>query len=398
MNPFRYIKQKWDNWYYHDIDDGPEEEWEESIPVEQKDYFDDANNRTVYVLEALSQMAESAEKCDFAQAEYDAVTSFLRDIEEIENLPFREKQEIMGLAQNIVNIEKDRKNLFKKSTKLPDHTIDMIERYEREIPDAIKKIREAEDYRKLVKKDLKRLDHERRSNRFQIKQHNVTLMNSKGVATIILVAMLFTVLILFVMSKLYEYDVRIGLILATMVGAISLTVLFVKYNDAGREIKKLYKIENKLITIHNTVKIRYVNNTNLLNYYYMKYDIEGVEDLEENWRIYTDEFAKRVRDEKLKADLEHYFDRLTKMLRKYRVQDPEIWTRQAAALVDPREMVEVRHALNTRRSKLREQVDYNKKVAEDASLRIKTLASLYPKYVEEINLLLDKYGNPESLL
>ena len=45
-----------------------------------------------------------------------------------------------------------------------------------------------------------------------------------------------------------------------------------KYQDAAKEIKKLTKARDKIIVLHNTVKIRYVNNTNLLSYMYTKYD------------------------------------------------------------------------------------------------------------------------------
>ncbi|MCQ2522635.1 MAG: hypothetical protein MJ105_09705 [Lachnospiraceae bacterium] len=398
MNIFKKIKKKWDSWYYHDLDDGEEEVWEESVPGDAVDYFADPDHRTVYVLEALGQMAEAAEKCDALQAEYDAVTGLLRDIEEIEALPIKEKRDIMGLAEKIVQIEKDRRTILKKSAHLPEDVVKVLERYEKEIPDAIEKIHEAEDYRVLVKKDLKRLDKERKNGRILKQRLYVTLGNAKGIATIIMVALLFVLGILLFMRYKFEYDVKLGYILAAGMAAVSLTVLFVKYNDAGKELKRLSKIENKLITIHNTVKIRYVNNTNLLNYYYMKYEVESGEMLAENWKIYTDEFSKRIRDEKLKEEMERYCDKLMSALHRFRVKDPEIWTRQAEALVDPREMVEVRHALNGRRQKLREQVEYNKENAIIAKNRIADLAKAYPQYLSEINMLLDKYGNPESLL
>ncbi len=398
MNIFKRIKKKWDNWYYHDLDDGIEEEWEEVVPKDAEDYFADADHRTVYVLEALGQMAESAEKCDAVQAEYDAVTGLLKDIEEIEALPVNEKRDVMGLAEHIVNLEKDRKMNLRKSTFIPEEVVKVMERYEKEIPSAIKKIEEAENYRVLVKRDLKKLDRERKANRIKRQRLTMTLGNAKGVATIIMVALVFVLCILLFMRYQFEYDVKIGYILAAGMAAVSLTILFVQHNDAGRELKRLSKAENKLITIHNTVKIRYVNNTNLLNYYYMKFEIDSAENLAQNWQIYNDESEKRVRDEKIKDDLERYCDKLMATLHRFRVGDPEIWTRQAEALVDPREMVEVRHALNARRGKLRDQVEYNKQIAITAKDRIAELAKNYPQYLNEINALLDKYGNPESLL
>ncbi|HOO80028.1 MAG TPA: hypothetical protein PLQ04_06545, partial [Lachnospiraceae bacterium] len=180
-------------------------------------------------------------------------------------------------------------------------------------------------------------------------------------------------------------------------GAITLTILYLRYMDAGKEQKKLAKMLNKLITLHNTVKIRYINNTNLLSYLYMKYEVESFEELEENWNLFVDEMGARQKDEKLKEDLEYYYDKLTKALAKYRVKDPEIWTHQANALIDSREMVEVRHALIGRRQKLREQIEYNKKIAGTAQEDIKNLAEKYPKYSAEIAALVKQYDEKTTI-
>ncbi|MFW5671995.1 MAG: hypothetical protein ACOCM8_06865, partial [Acetivibrio ethanolgignens] len=49
-------------------------------------------------------------------------------------------------------------------------------------------------------------------------------------------------------------------------------------------------------------------------------------------------------------------------LKKIDVRDAEVWTYQPEALLDKREMVEVRHRLNVRRQKLRDRMDYNNKL------------------------------------
>ena len=53
------------------------------------------------------------------------------------------------------------------------------------------------------------------------------------------------------------------------------------------------------------------------------------------------------------------------------------------------EMVEIRHELIIRRQRVREQMDYNKKLAEDAKQEIEDIAKLYPEYASEIIELLD---------
>ena len=104
-----------------------------------------------------------------------------------------------------------------------------------------------------------------------------------------------------------------------------------------------------------------------------------------------DEINARAKDEKLKEDLEYYYNKLTKMLKDMNIRDPEILTRQTQALIDPREMVEVRHALIGRRQKLRERLEYNREIAEKAQKKIKDLAKAYPQYSQEIAGIVKRY-------
>ncbi|MBR6345277.1 MAG: hypothetical protein IKR70_06040, partial [Lachnospiraceae bacterium] len=304
MGLLKFIKKKWDDWYYHDIDREADEEWDDAIdsdwgdPSEHSDaYFSDADQRTVYVLECLGQMAEAAEKTEQYTAEYDAVTSLLIDMEQIEGLPADVRSEIMDYAQRIESVEKERHRIYGKTTQLTPSEVAVMEQYEDEIPEGIKKIREAEKYRKLIKHDLKKLNNERKS--FHIRKRNLleTINNSRGVAVITAVAVVMCILLMLVLQISFEMDVRIGYILAAGLGAIALTIIYVRYLDAIKELTRLSKSINRLITIHNTVKIRYINNTNLLQYLYLKFDVESASDLEECWNIYMDERAAREKDE-----------------------------------------------------------------------------------------------------
>ena len=76
---------------------------------------------------------------------------------------------------------------------------------------------------------------------------------------------------------------------------------------------------------------------------------------------------------------------------KYRIKDPEIWVKQAAALVDPKEMVEIRHELIGRRQALRKQMEKNRDIAAKAQEEVKNLADLYPAYTMEIMEMVAQY-------
>ena len=77
-------------------------------------------------------------------------------------------------------------------------------------------------------------------------------------------------------------------------------------------------------------------------------------------------------------------ERLLKILRRYQLKDPDRWIHQVDAILNPKDMVEIRHGLIVRRQSLRSQLEYNQKVAETGTSEIKEVVKLYPEYQEEI--------------
>ncbi|MGN1083609.1 MAG: hypothetical protein ACI4QX_01280, partial [Lachnospiraceae bacterium] len=75
----------------------------------------------------------------------------------------------------------------------------------------------------------------------------------------------------------------------------------------------------------------------------------------------------------------------------YGVTDPGIWVLQPQALLDEKEMVEVRHSLNVRRQKLREHIDYNMKQKEENEAAILRFVSEHPEYADEMKGLIERY-------
>ncbi len=400
MGLFKKIKEKWNSWYYHDLDDGIEEneqDWDpekEEVYVElpkEEQFFLDSDQRTVFVLEALGQMAEANKRGEQYQDEYDAVTALLMDMEEIDGLPPDIKGMIVEQAQKVVMLEDDRRKLYPKTSRLSEQTVRRLERLEAEIPDGIRKMQEAEDYRRLIKQDLRKLSADKKSCIYQKHEYASALVNTRGIAMISVVTMIMCMLFLLILQFSFKMDVRIGYIIAGGVGAVALTFLYLRHMEAGTESKKVQKKLNKLITLQNTVKIRYVNNTNLLSYLYMKFGVEDSSELEKLWDVFVEETGARLKDEKLREDLEYYYNKLAATLRQYRIKDPDIWTHQCQALIDRREMVEVRHALIARRQKLREQIEYNNNIEKKSKLKIEKVKERYPQFSKEIDQLVNQY-------
>lgn len=81
---------------------------------------------------------------------------------------------------------------------------------------------------------------------------------------------------------------------------------------------------------------------------------------------------------------------MQQQLDRHEVSDTEVWLVQTYAILDDREMVEIRHDLNQRRQKLREQIRYNTEVKEDYEKQIREVAGSSENGSEIVEEVLDK--------
>ena len=317
----------------------------------------------------------------------------MNDTDEIERLPEHIRTPIQDCATKLLRLEKEFTNYTSKKDLLSGEDYALMERLEDEMPEGYEKLKKSEEYQKLVKEDMRRIEGEKQAYYYRKAELKGMLANIKGVFFICVVAAITCVIMLLILQFGFELDAQIGYILTAGATAIAFTVLFVKNIDMQQEAAKVEKSIGKLIHMHNTVKIRYVNNTNLLEYLYMKYNVDSSALLKELWDKYVSERAERERFEQTKYDITFYRDELLQHMRKLHIADPDIWIHQAEALVNRKEMVEIRHSLVERRQNLRKQMEYNKDVAVDAQTKLKDMIHAYPKYANQVLQQLEAFEN-----
>lgn len=383
IREFFFKNEEYENVYYPDWD-------EETIKRDDVDMHD-IKQRESYVTACLEQMAEASKELETLGGEYDLVTSYLTDIEEVEALPDDVKEQLKGYAARIVELENTKDSMDKNRRVMKSEDYLKAERIASFMPDGYKKIKEAEEYQVLVKRDLGRLEGERHAYHFRKNEVETTQKNMKGVVTICVGAMIGLALILAIISVVLHLDVMIGYAIAIVITAVTLTLVYVKYHESQRELERIERSINKLILLHNTVKIRYVNNTNLLDYLYAKYDVNSSRELKKLWDSYNEENKQREEENQMLQEMDFNQAALIKLLRKSKVQDPNIWLHQVYALIDSKEMVEIRHGLILRRQKLRKQMEYNAKVAQEAQDEVKDVVEKYPEYAKRILDMVSEY-------
>jgi len=353
--------------------------------------FHDQTQRTRYIAGCLEQVSEGSHELGLLRGEYDGVTSYLKDMEEIEALPDPSRAEVNTVARKLAAYESDIEKFRTRKSALTDEQFASLRRRENEIPDGLAKIKENERMAILIKKDLKRLDGERKALAFRRNELVDTMNNMRGMAVIFTAAAVGLLIILAIMQFGFDMDVYIGYFLTVAFVAIALTVVCVKFIDADQEFGRTSGNMGKLIQLQNTVKIRYVNNRNLLSYLYIKFECKNGKELEELWGMYNQECEDRKRFDENSAGAEYAKIELIKLLGKYQISDPVRWTDQIPALLDKREMVELRHGYILRRQALREQIDYNENLARLAKEEITGVAKAYPMYAAEILEMTEKF-------
>lgn len=366
-------------------------EWDKPVYDRNQVDFQDITERKRYIMGCLEQILTASKEMTVLNHEYHLVTSYLKDMEEIESLPTEEMEGLQKIAKFIALAEEKRMAYLSKKNRMSDARYRQLKQQESEMEEGIRKLSESENYQKKIKSDMVRLDAEREAYQYRKTELKNILVNLKGIVSICFVAAIVCVVMLCILQFGFEMDTRIGYFLTIAAFAIALTVLYFKYSNAQKELGLVNKSVNKLIQLQNTVKIRYVNNTNLLEYLYLKYNVDQCATLKKLWEVFKEEKEERILYEKSEVDLEYYKKQLVKTLNRFRVNDPERWLYQTKAILDKREMVEIRHSLILRRQALRKQLDYNSEIAKEAKVEIKEVASLYPDYASEISHMVEEY-------
>ena len=339
-----------------------------------------------YVRACCEQMKDATEEIDSASMEFNAVTERLRDMEEIEALPEEVSRVITGCAKRYIDSDKDREWYLQRKDVMPEEQYHRMERNEADFPEAIDELIKNEEYKNLVRRDLKNLEGEKMSYRFRRMELFGNERTLKSLVAVIMFSVMLVLVALCIMQFRFGMDVFVGYLLGVAVSAVALTAVFIRYNNIHRERRIVEKKLNQAITVQNRVKIRYVNVTGLLDYSYSKYRVNSSDELRFLWDRYIKEKRERARFKEIDEQMSAAGEELLGLLKEHRVKKPEIWLRQAPALVDPREMVEIRHELVARRGSLRKRINYNEEnrnaLKEEEKQLVKDNPSMAPMIME----------------
>ena len=108
------------------------------------------------------------------------------------------------------------------------------------------------------------------------------------------------------------------------------------------------------------------------------------------WNRYREEKEERRRLEQVSKDYVYYQKEFLRLLRQARIRDTSVWLHQVTAVLDERNMMELRQGLVSR------QMDYNRELARAAQAEITDISGKYPRYKGEILVLISEYEKKQK--
>jgi hypothetical protein len=329
-------------------------EEEDIKPIELKDTVSIQN----YVINICEQMIDISKEMEEVRREYDQVTAYLNDIHIVEGIGGEQKAQLVDISTQVAKLINTRNEYLNAEKKISDETFNQMQEDENEIPAIIRRLRENENYLETIKRDLNRiaaekieynvLRHEREEEQKSLHKTSKILLALFGVSAIALlglsIAMDWNALPMFILA-----------FLATLIG----TYVFVRMQDCAKDIKRCDVNQNYAIALENRVKIRYVNTKNAIDYTCNRFRVNNSRELIYNYEQYQEVCKEREKLKNVNEDLDYFNNRLVRILRGLNLYDAKIWLNYANAVIDPREMVELKHDYFNRRASLRARIEYN---------------------------------------
>ena len=330
--------------------------------VEQESRYvalEDAGDSKLQVVDLCEQLIETAKDYEDAREEYELVTSYLNDIQIIEELPEDSKSEIISVATNVAKLNKARDEFLQTKQKLSDAQFAQMQELENEIPNKINRLKENEADLEKVNKDLNYLEGEKM--RWKIDKEDCIQQQKqlRNIAVILLVFFTFSAVLLLLTSLMTDINTQLMMIIIAFVAVLIGTYVFLKYQECNHEKRQSELNWNHAVTLENRVKIRYVNIKNAVDYTCEKFHVRNARELNENYEQYFEMVREREKFKRTNSDLDRYNNSLVNLLSTHNLYDSRVWINYSNALINSKDMVELKHDLLTRRQKLRNRMEYS---------------------------------------
>lgn len=347
--------------------------------------------RERYVRNLCEQMSSNSGDVDGKKSEYQKVTDKLQDIEEIEALPSNDRAALRYAANCILVLEDEESKYKRPASKISEVQYREMEKLDGDISEILKKIEDSEKYQSVVRRDMNLLEGEKAALAYQRKEDRSRINNAKALFTVFVFAAALAYIVLIALNITMRVNILFPVTVVSAILAIVLTAVFVDFRNARDDFLKTSRQINRTISLQNAAKIKYVNVTNLIDYYYAKYKINSSHELYYMYEKFVEEREARHHSENAAIRFETLRRDLFNLLKTYRIKDPSYWIYEPRVLVHDLDLADLRHELVVQRQRLRKGIDYEVYNLENYKKEISDLVMQYPQYSKEILAIVEQY-------
>ena len=342
-----------------------------------------------YVVELCEQMIDISREMDGVRQEYDSVSSYFSDISIVEGLEGAQKELLVDVATNVSKLTKARNDYLNAEHKISDEMFSLLDDNEAEMPGIINRLKANETYLDAIKRDMNRLSAEKIewsvlrqecvNEQKTLRKMSYTMLYVFGSIAIIVAILSLTML----------WDL-LPLMIVALLATIAGSYIILRMQDCVKEIKRCDVNLNHAIALENRVKIKYVNIKNAVDYTCERFSVNSSMELTYNYEQYVEACKEQEKFRQTSEDLEYFNGRLVRVLSTLDLYDAKVWLNYANAIIDPKEMVEVKHDLFSRRQKLRSRIEYNLSAIEDMKKEVEKYIDQMGEKAEQIRTILCK--------
>lgn len=343
------------------------------------------------ITEICETVKGAKEQLDLIKEEYEKVNGYLQDAQLISELPTEVIEHLSEQVKKLADLKKGLDSLDGKKVDMTLFEFGLMERFDRELEKDIKIMKRDEEYKKVVEGDLRKLAGEKGvliHEEAEEKGKRKFLLRMSLISGFLVVFLLLMYLSFYL---IFETFLEIPF-LATIGGAVLLIAYLLFEMDRNKKAIQLNVLKmNKLTILTNKVKIKYVNQTSALDFIHDKYAVNTALELEDRYKKYVAYKEEESKRKKVISSYDRVNEDFKNTLKEYYIKDCEIWTFHPHAVVDKKEMVEIRHKLNERRAKLREMLEFNYKIVEENANKLRNLAEKFPENRRMIYEMAESY-------
>lgn len=311
-----------------------------------------------HVISLCEQMIEISRELDDIRREYDHVTAYLNDIQIVEGLGGDLKKQLEDVATQLSKLVNVRNDCLNAEHKISDETFSQMEEMEDEIPSIIRRLKVNEADLETVKHDLNYLASEKVEWNVVRHEREEEIEHLRKLSVILLFSFGGIAIIVLLLSSTFKWDL-LPIFIVALLATLAASYVILRMQECHKDIKQSDVNQNYIISLENRIKIKYVNAKNAVDYTCNRFHVANSKELTFNYEQYIEICKEREKFKQANEDLEYFKNRLVRIMRGLNLYDARIWLNYSNAIIEPKEMVELKHELFSRRQFLRGRIEYN---------------------------------------